>query len=197
VGDFNHDGSPDLAVANAGVNDVSVLLGNGSGGFGSVANFSVGLDPGSVAVGDFNHDGNLDLAVGNFVSGTVSVLLGNGSGGFSTPTNLSVGTFVAAVAIGDFNRDGNLDLAVTNGGINSSVVSVLLGNGNGGFGSATNFPLGSGGGSLAVGDLNHDGGLDLAVANISLNSVSVLLNQTPSPPRPSPPTTTPRCSANW
>ena len=82
MGDFNSDGNPDLAVANYNSNNVSVLLGNGSGGFGAATNFPVGLTPVSVAVGDFNRDGNPDLAVANYSSNNVSVLLGNGSGGF-------------------------------------------------------------------------------------------------------------------
>ena len=66
VGDFNGDGKPDLALANSVDNNVTVLLGNGSGGFTTPgATFAVGLDPWSVAVGDFNGDGKPDLAVAN------------------------------------------------------------------------------------------------------------------------------------
>src|SRR2546425_10131087 len=59
VGDFNGDGHLDLAVANLGSNDVSVLLGNGDGKFQTARNFPVGSGPKSVAVGDFNGDGRL------------------------------------------------------------------------------------------------------------------------------------------
>ena len=74
VGDFNGDGKPDLATANVGSNEVSVLLGSGSGGFGPATNFGVGDGPFSVAVGDFNGDGKPDLAVANNGSDNVSVL---------------------------------------------------------------------------------------------------------------------------
>ena len=74
VGDFNGDGRPDLAVANFGSSNVSVLLGTGSGGFGAATNFGVGDGPRSVAVGDFNGDGKPDLATANVFSNTVSVL---------------------------------------------------------------------------------------------------------------------------
>jgi hypothetical protein len=124
VGDFNRDGIPDLAVANAGNNSVSVLLGNGSGGFGAATSYPVGSAPVSVAVGDFNHDGIPDLAVANANSNTVSVLLGNGSGGFGAATSYPVGSDPFSVAVGDFNRDGIPDLAVANQG--SNTVSVLL-----------------------------------------------------------------------
>ena len=82
VGDFNRDGIPDLVTANYLAASVSVLLGNGVGGFGAAANFSVGFTgPSALVVGDFNRDGNLDLATANHQD-YVEVLLGNGSGGF-------------------------------------------------------------------------------------------------------------------
>ena len=61
VGDFNDDGQQDLAVANSNSNNLSVLLGDGAGGFAAATNFDVG-DPHSVTVGDFNGDGKQDLA---------------------------------------------------------------------------------------------------------------------------------------
>src|SRR5215467_7993313 len=77
VGDFNGDGTPDLAVANIGSNNVSVLLGNGDGSFQAAQDFGAGIWPISVAVGDFNGDGKPDLAVANYGSNNVSVLINN------------------------------------------------------------------------------------------------------------------------
>ena len=83
VGDFNNDTILDLAVANFGSNNVSILLGIGNGNFvTSAVNFGVGTNPISVAVGDFNNDTVLDLAVANFNSNDVSILLGIGNGTF-------------------------------------------------------------------------------------------------------------------
>ncbi|WP_019500310.1 beta strand repeat-containing protein [Pseudanabaena sp. PCC 6802] len=180
VGDFNGDGKTDLVVANLGsdpsVDNVSVLLGNGSGSFGTANNFAVGERPTSVSVGDFNGDGKLDLAVANFGSYNVSVLLGNGSGSFGAATNFYLGTRPRSVSIGDFNGDRKLDLAVT--AIEYNKVYILLGNGSGSFGAATSFAVGSGPISVSVGDFNDfngDGKLDLAVANFDSANVSVLL----------------------
>jgi hypothetical protein len=96
-----------LAVANANSHNVSILLGNGTGSFGTATNFpSGGYPPASVAVGDFNGDTFLDLAVANagVSSNNVSILLGNGTGLFGTPaTNFAVGDQPFSVAIGDFN----------------------------------------------------------------------------------------------
>ena len=63
-------------------NSVTVLLGNGSGGFTPPAGspFTVGSQPNTVAVGDFNSAGIPDLVTSNGGSNDVSVLLGNGSG---------------------------------------------------------------------------------------------------------------------
>ena len=77
VGDFNGDGVQDLAVANAGSNNISVLLGNGDGTFQAARSFAAGHGPVSVAVGDFNSDGKPDLAVANEFSNDVTVLINN------------------------------------------------------------------------------------------------------------------------
>src|SRR6266851_2174943 len=127
VGDFNGDGVQDLAVANFGSNDVSVLLGNGDGTFQAPRNFGAGSFPDSVVVGDFNGDGVQDLAVANEGSANVSVLLGNPDGSFQAPWNFAAGSSPRSVAVGDFNRDGLQDLAVANFG-GPPNVSVLTNN---------------------------------------------------------------------
>ena len=173
VGDFNGDGKSDLAVANFYNNNVSVLLGTGTGSFGTATNFSVGAGPLSVTVGDFNGDGKSDLAVANRYGNNVSVLLGTGTGSFGPATNFSVGGGPFSVTVGDFNGDGKSDLAVANR--NGNNVSVLLGTGTGSFGTATNFSVGAVPRSVTVGDFNGDGQSDLATANSYSNNVSVLL----------------------
>ncbi|MBX9258962.1 DUF4347 domain-containing protein [Desmonostoc muscorum CCALA 125] len=173
VGDFNNDGNSDLAVANYDSDKVSVLLGDGNGGFGSATSFSVGSSPASVTVGDFNNDGNSDLAVVNYGSDAVSVLLGDGNGGFGAAKNFNLGKNPYSVTVGDFNKDHNHDLAVANSG--SDRVSVLLGNGSGGFTVSASFIVGNNPYSVTVGDFNKDGNSDLAVANYGSDTVSVLL----------------------
>jgi hypothetical protein len=173
VGDFNGDGKLDLAVANQGSNNVSVLLGNGDGTFRAAVSYGTGQFPYSVAVGDFNRDGKLDLAVANFDSNSVSVLLGNGDGTFRAAVSYGTGSGPHSVAVGDFNRDGKLDLAVANQASND--VSVLLGNGDGTFQTAVSYWAGSEPQSVAVGDFNGDGKLDLTVADAASLNVSVLL----------------------
>lgn len=128
VGDFNGDGIQDVAIANGGSNNVTILLGNGSGGFSAAAGspFAVGTYPTSIAVGDFNGDGIQDLAVPNR-DNNVTVLLGNGSGGFGAAAGspFAVGTNPSSVALGDFNGDGRTDLVASNDLSNN--ITILLG----------------------------------------------------------------------
>ncbi len=176
VGDFNGDGIPDLAVPNPGSNNLSILLGDGNGGFAPASTVSAGSGPIGVAVGDFNGDGFADLAVTNFYPNTVSVLLGNGDGTFreAPGSPVAVGANPDYVAVGDFNNDGNADLAVTNSG--ATTVSILLGDGSGGFTEVQpRVAVGSLPRGVAVGDLNGDGIADLEVANQGSNTVSILL----------------------
>jgi Ca2+-binding RTX toxin-like protein len=176
--DFNGDSFDDLAIASDGYipGTVTVLLADGTGNFGSVTSLPVGNDPEDVAVGDFNGDGNLDLIAANenYFSKSVSVLLGDGSGNFGASTEFSTVITPGFVAVGDFNGDGNLDAATTNSYsyYGSNNISVLLGDGSGGFGAATTFAV-SRSTSLEVGDFNSDSNLDLVLGNFGV--VSVLL----------------------
>jgi hypothetical protein len=186
VGDVNGDGTPDLVAANATANNVSVLLGNGDGTFQSAVNYPVGPYPFSVAIADVNNDGFPDLITANANGNNVSVLLGNGDGTFQPAVNYGVGVYPLSVAVGDFNNDGNVDLAVADSALTggTSAVSVLLGNGDGTFQPALNYPVSGHPYHVAVGDFNGDGFADLATANSITDNVSVLLNAADWGPAP-------------
>jgi len=152
VGDFNHDGNPDLAAVSYQQSDpyaVQVLLGNGDGTFQPSVNYSLGdaasNSPGEIAVADFNGDGNLDLAVANIgiyadPGNTVSVLLGNGDGTFQAERKYPTGYGPQGIAAADFNGDGKMDLATANGV--DGTVSVLVGRGDGTFRLSNTYPAG-------------------------------------------------------
>jgi hypothetical protein len=190
VGDFNHDGNPDIVTVNDTDSTVSVVLGRGDGTFRSVVSYPVGLLPTSVAVGDFNHDGNSDIVTANNGDSTVSVLLGRGDGTFLSAASYPVGLFLGffefkfSVAVGDFNHDGNADIVTALNGF-FDTVSVLLGRGDGTFLSAVAYPVGSFTTAVAVGDFNHDGNPDIVnadafdvfSANGFFGTVSVLLGR--------------------
>jgi hypothetical protein len=177
VGDFNGDGNKDLATA--GLNrsgETSVLFGTGTGSFGAPQIVSVGSTAAwKVIVSDINNDGKLDLIAALRFSNQVSVVLGNGAGAFGPPTFFNVGSGPIALAVADFNGDGKKDLAVGNLDSNSNSVSILLGDGNGGFGAATAFSSRTQPISLAVADFNGNGTLDLAVANLTNDGTICIL----------------------
>jgi ankyrin repeat protein len=173
MGDVNGDTFLDLATANFNGDDVSVLLGNGAGGFGPSADLATGAAPHSVAMGDVNGDTFPDLATANFEGGSVSVLLGDGAGGFGAHTDFITGGAPISVAVTDLNGDTRLDLAVANW--YSQTVQVLLGDGAGGFAAPSSYPVNGTPHSVAVRDLNGDLVPDLAVANGGTATVSVLL----------------------
>jgi mucin-19 len=174
--DFNGDGKLDLAVANNGSNNVSILLGNGNGTFTTKSTPAAGDGANWIAVGDFNGDGIPDLAVANLNStgpAGVSILLGNGDGTFTLHSSPSAGNGPFAIVTGDFNGDGYLDLAVSNSF--DGTVTILLGTGTGTFTSGGTLTVGNGPQQIVAGDFNNDGKLDLAVTNESDSTISVLL----------------------
>jgi uncharacterized protein (TIGR03437 family) len=182
VGDFNGDHMPDLVAANFGDGTVSVFLGDGLGGFTASGPVAVGVNPASVALGDFNSDGSLDIVTANFGDNTVTELLGDGSGGFTAApaSPFPVGRKPYSIAVADFNGDGQPDITTANQSDNT--VTLLLGLGSGTFSSATGSPftVGATPYSVATGDFNGDGKPDIVTANVSGNTVTVLLNAVPA-----------------
>jgi hypothetical protein len=183
VGDFNGDGIPDLAAAGW---RVSTLVGTGGGSFATGQSYAAGLFARAVVVGDYNGDGIPDLAVGSVegigYDGTVTVLLGNGDGTFQVLDSYTVGNRPFFLAVGDFNGDGILDIASANARAENietpgTTVSVLLGRGDGTFQAPKNYNVGDGPMSVAVGDFNRDGVLDLVVANSDSGTISILLGK--------------------
>src|SRR6516225_3833505 len=181
TGDFRGIGIQDLAVADSGSNEVSILLGNGDGTFHLVETLAVGASPSFITTGHFHDATTVDLAVVDSGSNQVSILLGHGDGSFGLAHNFSVGRNPSSLAIGDFRGIGIQDLAVAT--VDSSVylrgtVSILLGNGDGTFRAGQSLPtVGRGLTSMAVQDFKGDGVADLAVVGSLTDSVAILLGK--------------------
>ena len=164
--DFNNDGNLDLATcANATTGSVSVLLGDGAGGFGAAQRTVFGSGLSSLDVADINNDTRPDLLVTDYYNGA-SVLIGIGDGTFqaAVPLNLSGGHFKEVVAVGRSSH-GNTEILVSWFGPDWQIfVQVHAGNLQGGFiGGQDAYYWGYG--EMAPVDLNNDGHLDVATGD--------------------------------
>jgi hypothetical protein len=115
--------------------------------------------------GDFNGDTIADVAIASGIGGRVFIIVGNGDGTFRRMPDVVVvaTTDNTDVAVGDFNGDTIQDLAVAADG--ESKVGIVLGRGDGTFNAASIItdPNQQRGATLAVGDVNSDGRLDVVV----------------------------------
>jgi FG-GAP-like repeat/Protein of unknown function (DUF1573)/FG-GAP repeat len=168
TGDFNGDGKLDLAIGGGDAYlGVSVLWGNGDGTFGSYLATPIAPNGcGAIAVADLNHDQKSDVVCGawQYYPGGVSVLVGKGDGTFTSPVFYPiqvVGNGPNVVAIADFNGDGKQDIVSAN--YDGYDTSVLLGNGDGTFKAAKNYPASINSVGVVTGDFNRDGIQDIAV----------------------------------
>lgn len=186
IGDLNRDGKADLVTANNDARTVSVLLNDGAGSFDGKRDYRTGRAPASVVIADLNGDAKPDVATANEF-GTVSVLLGRGDGSLQTRRDYRT-RGSDAIAVGDLNRDGRPDVLTSEGAAKKDLnaVSVLLNRGKGRLEGKIEYS--SGGGAypantgVALGDLNGDGRLDIAVTNKTgprseFGYVAVLINR--------------------
>jgi hypothetical protein len=188
IGDFNHDSNLDLVIPNHQTPYVTILLGDGKGGFHPAPHspFATQSSPhphGAVAA-DFNGDGKLDVVIDSWGHNQVNLLLGDGNGNLITPGRFfDVGKRpYQRLRSADFNRDGKPDVVTTN--LDGSSVTILLGDGSGGFQEAVGSPFAAGAApwAVAIDDINQDGNLDLVtipyapdVKNSKQIGVTVLL----------------------
>ncbi len=189
IGDFNLDGTPDIATTTNSLTNfdgkISVILGNRLWGFRTAAEFPVGStqtaaqSPVAIITADFNRDGKPDLATANSFTGNISVLLGDGTGRFEQQQVRVFPSVVSPVSIkaGDFNNDGNLDLVSVGEAVGNANtmnrIAIHLGNGTGHFGDSNGQPIKQlfsnfdSPNAVATGDFNRDGKTDLFVVGFN------------------------------
>ena len=176
--DLNGDGATDIAAANGGANDVSIIYGDGFGRFSRPTHVAALPSPHLLATADADDNGRLDLFVTAHDSNEVVVLL-NGEKAFirrAVTAFSGPGAHNHGLALGDLNGDGKVD--ITAGHQDRGSIALLLGDGRGLFRSAPQHAVTTGAAPYphALADLNGDKRLDLAVPAVRGDSVGLFLN---------------------
>ncbi|QPJ63712.1 MAG: VCBS repeat-containing protein [Candidatus Nitronauta litoralis] len=174
--DFSNDGIPDIAVINYGDNNISLILGQKDGMFKKLGTVSLGnlRLPIAIGTGDFNNDRIADLVV-TFRFDKLVILLGNGDGSFKLAESYQAASNPASLVVGDFNHDKFDDFVVAFNGVRADYIRVYISNGDGTFKSPIKVSGGKQSTSIAKGDLNLDGHLDLVVTNPLEDSLTLFL----------------------
>jgi hypothetical protein len=181
--DFNADSKIDVAVTGHDSNGVTVLLGDGAGGFRTAqgspfaAFSSVKPHNHGLAAGDVNGDGKPDVTMGHQDAGVIAVLLGDGRGSFAPAAGspFRIGRGFYPHALGDVNGDGRIDVVAPD--ILGSAIVVAVGDGRGGFAAASGSPIAAKARPYFVllDDVSHDGRLDVIATHDDSDEVDVLL----------------------
>ncbi|CAF0810793.1 unnamed protein product [Adineta steineri] len=178
IADMNNDGQLDIIVANFQSNTISILYAFGYELFGSPTKYLTddGSQPNSVAISDINNDGSLDILVANYGTDNIGIFLGYNNGKFNTMItySLEVGSKPFFINVGHFDNDNISDIVVSNSETDNIVILSHYNNGT--FTTITNYSTGTRSRpyTIAIGDLNNDNQLDLAITNSGTNNILLL-----------------------
>jgi VCBS repeat protein len=168
TGDFNGDGSVDVAYARSDffAQGMTVQFNLGDGTMGPAASYPAATESTDIKAGDVNGDGHLDLVLASLGSSltnnVIDVYINDGLGTFTHRTSTG-GEGPQKMALADLDGDGDVDLAMSSGYF-STIMSVLVNDGTGTFTSERRYTVGDGPLGIAAADFDGDGDVDLALA---------------------------------
>lgn len=193
IADVDGDGKHDIITASSTSFGVSILRNTSTSStidnssfaprvnfFSGVSGYGISLD-----IADVDGDGKLDIVTSNASTNTISIFRNTSSVGsinsssFASKIDFTTGLGPSTVSLVDIDGDGKQDLI--SGNFNSSTISVFRNQAtigiinNNSFATRVDFVCGSS--SMAVGDVNGDGKIDIVSTNKNLNRISVLRNQ--------------------
>ena len=180
LADYNSDGILDVAAVKLSSSTIAFFTGTGTGALNAFTTVSLGAGTTGgrkIRAADLNRDGEMDLVIGSRTNsvGGVTVLTGNGAGAF-TAASFGMGLTIGdGMEIGDLNLDGKLDVVASESSGSSFPLAILLGNGNGGFGSPTLITRPERARDIAIGDVNYDGKPDIVLDNSLSQPIGILL----------------------
>jgi VCBS repeat protein len=178
--DVNGDGNIDIVTPDMLGNSISILAGDGKGGFTNAAGSPISVleRPYHITIGDINGDNHPDILASHDDVNTITILLGNGKGSFTPASSspLDMGHRSYKIILRDLNHDNKLDLIANT---YPRYVSVMLGDGKGGFTHMKGSPIQvwEGPNGIAVDDLNGDKKYDIVTAQTRSNVLVVLLGK--------------------
>ena len=175
AGDWNNDGRKDIAVANRGMDSISILLNNGNDNFTTAATLDTADFPQQLMQGDWNGDNVTDLASISVGENLLQLWKGKGDGTFEKTSELDTPSSPQQLEVADFDCDGRQDLAVSSR--SAEVLRIWYGDGSGNFGNQFDLPAGRGPSSFGVADFNEDEVLDFVISNrfvVAFASVTTL-----------------------
>ena len=180
--DFNGDGVPDLAAVGYEYNSsLSILIGDGAGGYLPPVKYPLLEESWDLEVADFDRDGDIDVVAADtgrdWEGFTCELFDNNGDGTFENAGWFNCGNGPNGITAADFDGDGYVDVAVAHDAYIYCAASfaVLLNDRNGGFQARRLYTVESCSNDIDAGDLDGDGDPDLVVGHES-NRVTFLRN---------------------